>query len=264
MALRERVASEITTTFASAYTREVSLALPPADPAPPHKLFESWFAHLEALLAVLRSLPPEQRGKTLVYNCGLGGPMFNGLGARCYVKDDSPVAPLHAEVSRLNELAQKQRMAAGHVTGDPIPVGEERLHVNDRVLFTRNSLALSVFNGELGTVTAREGTRLTVAMDQGRTVTVDTLAYSHLRLGYALTTHKAQGMTTEQTYVLTGPLQNRELTYVQASRARGDTRFFVGSEGLQRTADRMARSQPKELASDLADDGPVLELVPNR
>lgn len=82
-------------------TREVSLALPPADPAPPHKLFESWFAHLEALLAVLRSLPPEQRGKTLVYNCGLGGPMFNGLGARCYVKDDSPVAPLHAEVSRL-------------------------------------------------------------------------------------------------------------------------------------------------------------------
>ena len=174
------------------------------------------------------------------------------------------LAGTNAEVSRLNELAQKQRLVSGLVTGDPISLGDERLHVNDRVLFTRNSLALSVFNGELGTVTAREGTQLTVAMDQGRTVTVDTLAYSHLRLGYALTTHKAQGMTTEQSYVLTGPMQNRELTYVQASRARGDTRFFVGSEDLQRTADRMARSQPKELATDLAAEGPVLELVPNR
>lgn len=174
------------------------------------------------------------------------------------------LAGTNAEVSRLNALAQQQRLAAGLLCGPPVAVGEERLYVNDRVLFTRNSLALSVFNGELGTVIAREGLQITIAMDQGRIVTVNASAYGHLRLGYALTTHKAQGMTAEQSYVLTGPMQNRELTYVQASRARGDTRFFVGSEDLQGTADRMARSQPKELASDLATGSPLLELLLSR
>jgi len=130
-------------------------------------------------------------------------------------------------------------------------VGEEKLHINDRVLFTRNSQALGFFNDELGTISGRDQARLHVKMENGRSVTVDTSEYRHLRLGYALTTHKGQGMTTEQSFILTGPMENREQTYVQASRARGDTGFFVGTEDLQRTADRMAHSQPKELASDL-------------
>lgn len=98
-------------------TREISLALSPADPAPPHKIFENWFAHLEAMLAVLRGLSSEDRGKTLVYNCCVGGPMFNGLEAHCYVKDDSPVAPLHAEVSCL--LRPFPRVILGWNRGAP-------------------------------------------------------------------------------------------------------------------------------------------------
>ncbi len=178
--------------------------------------------------------------------------------------DQIILAGTNSEVTRLNALAQQQRLAAGTVYGEPISVGDERVYVNDRILFTRNSQVLGIFNGEVGTVTDRQGTQLTVVMENGRAVSVNTHEYPHLRLGYALTTHKAQGMTTEHSFVLAGPMQNREQTYVQASRARGDTQFFIGTEDLQRTADRMARSQPKELASDLVAAGPELELALSR
>jgi len=161
----------------------------------------------------------------------------------------------NAEVLRLNEAAQSKRHDEGLLRGTPHPVGEQAVYVNDRVLFTRNSQALGVFNGDLGEVTARDGPILTVKLDHGRTVTVNTAEYAHLRLGYALTTHKAQGMTAEQAFVLAGRLQNREMTYVQASRARGTTRFFLGTKNLDWMAERMATSAPKELATTLLDEG---------
>jgi ATP-dependent exoDNAse (exonuclease V) alpha subunit len=82
--------------------------------------------------------------------------------------------------------------------------------------------------------------------------------YAHLKLGYALTTHKAQGATTENAYVLLGgPSQDRELSYVQASRARGTTRFFLGKleagEDLRDLCKQMERSRQKDLSHDLLD-----------
>ena len=55
-------------------------------------------------------------------------------------------------------------------------------------------------------------------------------------LGYTATVHRAQGMTLVQdAYVLVGgSMQNREMTYVQISRARGETHLFCD----ERTAGR--------------------------
>lgn len=166
----------------------------------------------------------------------------------------------NAEVSGLNERIQKRRFQEGQLLGQPVYLENGPVYVGDRVLFTRNSQALGVFNGELGTVTSRLGSRLSVAVDGGREVHVEPASYPHLQLGYAITSHKAQGMTTEQAFVFPGKLVNRELAYVQASRARGDTRFFFGFDNLDLAAERMSRSQPKELAcAVLAESGPVLE-----
>ena len=131
----------------------------------------------------------------------------------------------------------------------------------DRVLFTRNHTRLGVFNGDLGTITSGSGSIVEVALDHGKTVSVDLRDYESLRLGYAVTTHKAQGLTTDTTLILTGPMQDRELSYVQASRARHRTEFFGQDQPLDRLADRMARSRRKLLASDL---GPQLKLALER
>ena len=77
--------------------------------------------------------------------------------------------------------------------------------------------------------------------------------FPHVELGYAVTTHKAQGMTAKDAYVLAGgAMQDRELTYVQASRGKGVTRFYLteadtGPE-LRDISRQMSKSNRKELA----------------
>ena len=142
-------------------------------------------------------------------------------------------------------------------------VGSQTFFVGDRVLFTRNSMALGVMNGDVGAVQQVINHSLAVRMDDGRSVTVDVRTYDHLRLGYALTTHKAQGMTAETAFVLTGgPMTDREISYVQASRARGTTRWYVADE-LAPVIERMKRSHEK-LAAVTLEPGPELELTLRR
>lgn len=170
----------------------------------------------------------------------------------------------NAEVGRINGMVQRHRLTVGQLEGEPAKLGDMMVYTHDRVVFTRNSPSIGVFNGDLGTVSGRERDILEIRLDHGRTVTVNLNQYGHLRLAYALTTHKAQGMTSENAFILVGRMQNREMTYVQASRARGDTEFFLGTEDRQSTAHRMSISQPKELASTLNESqGLKLELELN-
>ncbi|RLS33710.1 MAG: hypothetical protein DWH80_00030, partial [Planctomycetota bacterium] len=119
---------------------------------------------------------------------------------------------------------------------------------------------LGVCNGDLGTVSSIEGQTLRVTLDTGGTIALNADGYEHLRLGYALTTHKAQGMTTENTFILTGgSMTDREMSYVQASRARGTTRWYVADE-LSSVLPQMQRSHEKHAAMSLA-EGPELELT---
>jgi ATP-dependent exoDNAse (exonuclease V) alpha subunit len=80
--------------------------------------------------------------------------------------------------------------------------------------------------------------------------------YEHVRLGYAVTTHRAQGITVDNAYVLAGgSMQDRELSYVQMSRARDNTRIYIdkleAGENLKEMVLTMERSRAKELALDV-------------
>jgi len=97
-----------------------------------------------------------------------------------------------------------------------------------------------------------------VRLDDGNTVTIPLLRYNDIQLGYAITAHKAQGATVENAYVLLGGrMQDRELSYVQLSRARGETRLFVqdghDDRRLKSLVDAMSRSREKQLASRVAE-----------
>ena len=176
------------------------------------------------------------------------------------LKGSLMLAGTSAEVIELNRRAQAERRCLGLLGDASVRAGADTLFVGDRVLFTRNSLTLGVFNGDLGTVQSAQDGTLSVRLDDDRAVRVPVEAYPHLRLGYALTTHKAQGMTVERAFILTGgTMTDRELTYVQASRARGATRWYVGSD-LNDVTQRMTRSHEKLAAMSLA-EGPELELT---
>jgi len=134
------------------------------------------------------------------------------------------------DAAKLNRAAQSMRL---HLLGrDQLAAGTAVLHEGDRVLFTRNRPALGVQNGALGTVERIDSLRREIwaKLDSGANVFVPLATYGeeNLRLGYAVTTHKAQGTTVRNSFVLLGgPLQDRELAYVQASRASAETRLFA-------------------------------------
>ncbi|MBU0498887.1 MAG: hypothetical protein KJ558_10315 [Gammaproteobacteria bacterium] len=62
-----------------------------------------------------------------------------------------------------------------------------------------------------------------------------------VRHAYALTTHKAQGMTVEKAVVyIQGANMSREMNYVQASRAKGGTEFVT----TRTQVEKLARDAP--------------------
>ena len=167
-------------------------------------------------------------------------------------------AGTNREARDLNRLAQAERKLSGEL-GQPLAaVGGDLVHQNDRVLFARNSRAVGVMNGDLGTVLSLSaGNLLVVRLDTGRAVSVPLADYEHLRLGYALTAHKGQGVTCDRAFVLLGEeMQDLHLSYVQASRARTETHLFTdrvsAGEELSDLVRGMQSDRQKVLAHDVA------------
>ncbi len=89
-----------------------------------------------------------------------------------------------------------------------------------------------MLNGDLGTVTAvhpRTGT-VTVRLDRDpetRNLPAWYLNQGHVDYGYALTGHKAQGVTTGRTFVVVDGATDREWTYVAMSRGQQANTQYV-------------------------------------
>ncbi len=166
-------------------------------------------------------------------------------------------AGTNVEAAELNRLCQSERRATGHVTGDALVVEKDAFQSGDRVLFTRNSKTVGVKNGSLGTILSIDPLLKTmrVQLDGDFRILVPTESYPHLRLGYAVTTHKGQGVTVDHSYILAGgPMADRELAYVQLSRARHSTRIFIDQAEAGEHLGDFARSITKSRLQELAHD----------
>lgn len=161
------------------------------------------------------------------------------------------------DAALLNRLCQAERAARGFLHGPGVDVGGDHYRAGDRVLFTRNSKLVGVKNGGLGTVTGVSPATqsLRVRLDGGAAVHVPLSEYAHLRLGYAVTTHKGQGVTVDHAYVLAGgAMTDRELSYVQLSRARHTTRVYADRAEAGTDLADLARAMTKSRQHTLAHD----------
>lgn len=163
----------------------------------------------------------------------------------------------HEEVNWLNREAQRIRKDAGLLGTSSCVIGEREFHPGDRVIFGRNDRKLGVKNGTFGTLIRQQHGSAVIQLDQSNKCVFVPLNNEHIRLGYAVTTHKSQGATTQRTFVLfSDSMQSRESTYVQVSRAREFTKLFLtreqaGDTDLKEAVRAMERSQAKMNASDL-------------
>jgi ATP-dependent exoDNAse (exonuclease V) alpha subunit len=69
----------------------------------------------------------------------------------------------------------------------------------------------------------------------------------HLKHGFAITTHKAQGATVEKAIVLGSEHTNREVSYVQASRARDSTGWVFTDAKVSKLEQATDREPQRDL-----------------
>jgi ATP-dependent exoDNAse (exonuclease V) alpha subunit len=170
------------------------------------------------------------------------------------------LAGMNVDVDDLNQRAQKLRFEQGYLGQKSIRIGQSELHQGDRIVLTRNDKKMGVNNGDFGTLrrfNAALGT-VTVELDgpgsaKERTRTFKPSKYQDVKLSYAVTTHKAQGMTVGNSYILTDDkMMDRELSYVQISRSEEQTRIFTtrdeAGDDLHELSRQMERSRQKQMA----------------
>lgn len=113
-----------------------------------------------------------------------------------------------------------------------------------------------------GTVERADHGGLSVKLDTGETRMVDVAKYAAVDHGYAVTIHKAQGVTVDQAYLLATPGMDRSLAYVGMTRHRENATLFAGIEDFggkdeadarERLARTLSRERRKESTLDFAD-----------
>ena len=142
------------------------------------------------------------------------------------------VAHNNDTVTELNERARSHLEASNRLDGPTLEVGERVFQAGDRILCRKNQTRLGVLNGDLGTVVSVDpdhGT-LTVRLDRDpetRNLPVWYLDQGHVDYGYAMTGHKAQGVTTDRTFVIVDGTTDREWAYVAMSRGRQTNTLYL-------------------------------------
>jgi ATP-dependent exoDNAse (exonuclease V) alpha subunit len=103
----------------------------------------------------------------------------------------------------------------------------------DRIQFTAPANDLKIANRELGTVESITEGRMSLRMDDGRSVQLDPARHPHLDHGYAVTSHSSQGQTAERVLVHVDTelgakdLLNNRMAYVAISRGAHDAQLFT-------------------------------------
>jgi Ti-type conjugative transfer relaxase TraA len=155
---------------------------------------------------------------------------------------DLILAPTRADVSMLNTSAREAMQKAGRlgesrplraieeVIGKPAKSFNLDVAIGDRLLFTKNDNRLGVRNGTLGTLEAFGAGCLVVRLDNRERVVVALDRYRNIAHGYAMTVHKAQGVTVDRAHVLAGRSMDRHMAYVALSRHRDHVALHYGRD----------------------------------
>ena len=170
------------------------------------------------------------------------------------------LAGTKADVRRLNLIAREGLKAESRLHSEieiSTEHGEKEFAVGDRMIFQRNSRALDVKNGQLGTLESwriepRTGSiELSVRMDDGNVVRFDPDGYGHVDHGYAMSVHKSQGVTADNVSVMMSEIMSdREWSYVAMSRHRKRLRVFVAEGEGEELAKAIGMSRQKGLACE--------------
>lgn len=153
------------------------------------------------------------------------------------------IASSRGDARRLNAQLRQRLLTDGRLGQDELRIdlgnGAHRgYRRGEQVLVSSNDYPLGLLNGTRGTVTDLDLDRraVTVRLDDGRDVHLDAdyLSRGHLTHGYALTAHKAQGVTVDVALLWGTHALTRETGYVAMSRGRQGNYLYSTWDLLRR------------------------------
>lgn len=104
--------------------------------------------------------------------------------------------------------------------------------IGDKIMFFKNDYKLGVMNGQMGKVINTSECRLVVETNN-IAIKINTMEYNHFDHGYAMTTHKAQGVTVDRAIInidfTQKQLNSRNNYYVDISRAKKKISIYNNS-----------------------------------
>ncbi len=184
------------------------------------------------------------------------------------------LAPDRDTVTALNARAHQDRVAAGHVASDGLPLSDGTTCSAGDVLVTRrNDRCLAtpsghVRNGDLWRlertnpdgsidITPLDHNGLTERQFNGAVRLPADYVADHVELGYAATIHRAQGATVDTAHLIARPGMSRQQLYVGLTRGRSANHVYAatGEHSEPGTAGPDARNGRQILEEILATDG---------
>jgi hypothetical protein len=155
-------------------------------------------------------------------------------------------------VAELNEQARRHLAASQRLHGPSLEAGEQVFQTGDRILCQKNQDRFDVLNGDLGTVITVDPKQMTLTVRLDRDPETRELpgwyiSEDHVDYGYALTGHKAQGVTTGRTFTVIAGGTDREWVYVAMSRGRQtNTLYLTNPEPEDEQCTHLTHLEPRE------------------
>ncbi|MFP5256089.1 MAG: MobF family relaxase [Acidimicrobiia bacterium] len=150
-------------------------------------------------------------------------------------------APDHATVDALARRCRAARVTAGEVEPGGVPAGEHTVGVGDEIVTTRNDRRLIttrggwVRNGDRWHVHARHPNGSLTVQDlsgRGRVALPADYVAQEVALAYAVTVHKAQGLTVDRAVLIADDRTTAEALYVGMTRGRHSNTALVVTDSL--------------------------------
>lgn len=124
--------------------------------------------------------------------------------------------------------------------------------MNDRVMFLQNDKRLDVKNGQVGIVNSFSDGILSVQTESGIR-NIDTSEYDKIDHAYAITLHKSQGKTYDNTIVLANKLMDAKAFYVGMTRHRENVDLYYNKSDFG-SFKALAASASKYVHKDSLED----------
>lgn len=131
------------------------------------------------------------------------------------------------------------------------------LAVGERLIFKQKNKTIGVDNGDMATITSINQGEFEARLDTGELVTIKNGRYQHFDYGYALTVHKAQGVSAKNIHMIVDcKYWDKYLSFVAMTRHRENLKIYA-SKTLFASRKALAKTLSRAPTKDNVIDYPL-------